>query len=31
MAEEISLNPIQDAKPIEDIVDIMTYLKTEKC
>lgn len=30
MAEEISLNPIQDAKPIEDIVDIITYLKNGK-
>ena len=30
MADEISLNPIQDAKPIDDIVDIMTYLKNGK-
>ena len=30
MTDEISLNPIQEAKPIEDIVDIIQYLKNGK-
>ena len=30
MTDEISLNPIQETKPIEDIVDIIQYLKNGK-